>query len=71
MESVIFTPLADFSDADLRSAYCVGLNYTLKPGNDALANKVEEWLAAGKVRLGAADGTKAGNAKLSGTGTVT
>jgi len=68
-----FTPLKDFHDADLRSHYCVGLSYTVRPGNDKLAKKVEAWLADGKVRLGAPDaaaGPQAGSARVSGTGTV-
>lgn len=68
--NVTFTPLKDFADKDLNSAYCIGLNYTLRPENEKLAAKVEEWLEAGLVRLGAADGSPASESRVKGTGTV-
>lgn len=66
-----FTPLVDFFDNDLRSAYVVGMNYQVRDQgglDDAqkpilisaertlLHRKVLEWVEAGKVRLGTADG---------------
>jgi hypothetical protein len=65
-----FTPLKDFHDADLRSDYCVGCNYTVRPGNAALAEKVEAWVTDGKVRIGNADNSKAGEARITGAGKV-
>lgn len=66
-----FTPLKDFTDEDLRSTYCVGLNYTVKPGNERLAAKVAEWAAKGLVRQGTAGTGTAAEAKVTGRGTVT
>ena len=67
-----FTPLKNFFDEDLRSSYCVGLNYTVRPGDDLLAIKVEEWLKADMVREGTASATEpaAGEAKVTGVGKV-
>lgn len=65
-----FTPLETFRDEDLRSDYVVGFNYTIRPGNARLAEKVSEWLEAGKVRLGTADGTDSARAAVKGTGFV-
>lgn len=70
METVNFTPLIDFADAELESAYLKGFNYTIRPGNERLSKKVSEWLKAGKVRLGTADGTESAQAAVRGTGTV-
>lgn len=69
-DPVSFTPLESFSDEDLRSAYVVGFNYTVRPGNERLAKKVSEWLEAGKVRLGTADGTNSARASVKGSGFV-
>lgn len=81
----MFTPLKDFADKELRSAYCVGLNYTVRdhvpsaevPGNKfvkaedtLLGKKLKQWLEAGLVRLGAADGSPASESRVKGTGTV-
>lgn len=65
-----FTPIKNFSDADLCSDYCVGLNYTVRPGNEKLAKKFEKWLAAGLVRAGKADGSELAIARISGSGNV-
>lgn len=80
-----FTPLKNFRDEDLRSDYCVGLNYRVKarPANPAdpddkgtpvektpLYAKLQQWLAEGKVRLGTADGAPDASAKVAGRGTV-
>jgi len=57
---VQFTPLVNFFDEELGSAYCVGLNYTVRaqPGVPAeqtlLHAKVRLWVIEGKVRLGGA-----------------
>ena len=67
-----FTPLKNFHDDDLRSDYCVGLSYTVRPGNERLATKVEKWLAEGKVRVGNADNIpQPGAASVKGIGKVT
>ena len=80
-----FTPLKDFSDSDLRSHYCVGLNYTIRdhqpdpnfPGDvfvaaeeTLLGKKVKQWIDEGKVRLGVADIPGDGS-RVSGAGSVT
>lgn len=65
-----FTPTQDFNDEDLRSSYIKGLNYTVRPGNDLLAAKVEQWIKDGKVRKGTADNSQPGAASMKGTGTV-
>ncbi len=67
---VRFTPLDDFIDADLKSAYCVGLNYTVRDGNDLLSAKVQEWLSEGKVRLATESENPAGKAVVGGAGVV-
>lgn len=67
---VKFTPLSDFYDEDLRSLYCAGLNYSVRPGNAKLAAKVDVWIAEKKVRLGTADGGEVAKATVKGTGEV-
>ena len=69
-ENVSFTPLENFRDADLRSEYLVGFNYTIRPGNEKLAAKVAGWVKEGKVRLGTADGAISAEARVRGSGTV-
>lgn len=69
-QPVVFHPLVDFSDQDLRSAYLVGYSYTVRPGNDFLAAKVAKWLEEGKVRVGPPKNAETAPAKVSGTGTV-
>lgn len=69
-DNVNFTPLQDFHDEDLRSSYCVGLNYTIRPGNDLLAAKVATWLEEGKVVLGTAEGSDTARSEVSGAGIV-
>lgn len=65
-----FTPLKDFTSEELRSVYCAGLSYTIRPGNKKLAELVQVWLKEGKVRLGPPD-VPMESAKVSGEGTVT
>lgn len=65
-----FTPLEDFIDAELKSAYCVGLNYTVRPGDNLLAVKVEQWLSEGKVLLATESENPAGKAAIGGAGAV-
>lgn len=67
---VNFTPLKNFHDTDLRSDYLVGLNYTVREGNERLTAKLDDWLAEGKVRLGVAGDTKAGESRIKGAGSV-
>jgi hypothetical protein len=40
-----------FFDQELRSDYMVGLVYTLRPGNELLADKVSRWIALGVVEV--------------------
>lgn len=65
-----FTPNKDFHDDELRSDYCVGLSYTVRPGNDVLAGKVADWLAEGLVRAGAPDTPKPNEASVKGAGKI-
>lgn len=50
-----FTPLKEFTCKETGSVYVPGLSYHVLEGNAALAARVEKWIAAGKVRLGAPD----------------
>jgi hypothetical protein len=65
-----FTPLQDFFCEELRSQYCVGLSYTVRPKpadpdipgdketpkeQTVLGKLLPKWIAEGKVRLGAPD----------------
>lgn len=65
-----FTPLEDFFSEELKSQYCVGLSYTVRPGNAKLAALVPKWISEGKVRQGGPDGP-APIARVSGVGKVT
>lgn len=64
-----FTPLKDFYDEDLRSCYCVGLNYRVRPGDAVLIQKLPQWVEAGMVRPGTADAPIAA-AAVKGAGQV-
>lgn len=49
-----FYPLTAFKwfhEDRLIAHYQPGLSYTVRPGNDLLAGKVQEWVAEGKVSL--------------------
>lgn len=68
-----FTPLEDFHDPDLRSDYCAGLTYTVRPGNTALAAKVEKWLTEGRVQVVGGEqkaDAVAGDSAVHGIGTI-
>ena len=65
-----FTPIKNFTDADLRSEYLVGYTYTVRPDNARLLAKVDEWRAAGLVAIGTAAEQPSSPAKLRGAGTV-
>lgn len=65
-----FTPLKDFRDEELRSVYCVGLSYTVRPGDELLAQKLPGWIEQGLVRLGAPDSPQPTAARISGGGDV-
>lgn len=44
-----FTPLQDFSSAELQSFYLVGLNYTVRADCELLDTFIDGWLAEGKI----------------------
>lgn len=68
-DALKFTPLVSFYDDDLKSHYCDGLTYTVRPGNEVLAGKVRDWLDSGKVRI--VDAAELGPvARLSGRGSI-
>jgi hypothetical protein len=50
-----FTPLVDFSwpgtRPSERSSYMAGMTYTIWPGNDSLAARVDEWVLRGMVAI--------------------
>ncbi len=48
----VFRALETFTCAVLLNCeYCEGLTYTVREGNEALAERVEGWLAEGLVEL--------------------
>lgn len=47
-----FTALKDFWDEELKSQYCEGLSYTVRPKDDLLRSKIQGWLDEGKIVLG-------------------
>lgn len=61
-----FTPLEDFFSDELQSQYCAGQNYTVRPGNDRLAELVAAWAAVSRVSIVAG-----GSGKVSAKGKVT
>jgi hypothetical protein len=65
-----FTPLKNFFSEELKSQYCVGLSYTVKPDKDhaKLAALVPKWIKQGLVRPGAPD--LAASEKVTGSGEV-
>lgn len=65
-----FTALQDFWCEELKSQYTKGMTYTVRAGNDRLAQFVTKWLAAGKVTLGAAAVAATTDAEVRGSGTV-
>lgn len=65
-----FTPLKNFKDEDLRSEYVRGLTYTVRPGNEVLAAKVQAWLLEGKVAIGEAPSQPANPARIKGKAKV-
>lgn len=46
-----FRALQDFISPELRSEYLAGLIYTVRPGNEILADAVPKWVAARVVEL--------------------
>ena len=65
-----FTPTEHFWSESMRSQYCTGLKYTIKPGLDKLAGEVEKWLADGKVVLIDPSAPKGAEARIFGAGMV-
>lgn len=46
-----FKPLVDFDCPELRSSYVSGLEYTVRSGDDKLAELVKLWLIDGKIKV--------------------
>ena len=46
-----FSPLSTFECPEMRSTYIVDQIYYLRKGNKRLKAKLEEWLAAGTVKI--------------------
>jgi hypothetical protein len=67
-----FTPNKDFFSNELQSQYCVGLSYTVKDdaAHTKLAALLPQWIAEGKVRVGAPTETDNAKHHISGTGEV-
>lgn len=63
-----FTVLEDFFSKELKSQYCKGLSYNVRPADAVLAELVPQWVEEGKVRLGGVDTPPAG--KNNGAGNV-
>jgi len=63
-----FTPLKNFFSPELKSEYCLGLSYTVRPGNELLASLLPEWVDSGLVKLGGPDVQP--TEKISGSGNV-
>lgn len=64
-----FVPLVNFDDADLRSSYVAGLSYSVREGNDLLAEKVSQWVDEKRVRI-VTNRRPVGEAVVQGTGKV-
>ena len=65
-----FTPKENFFCADLASHYLVGLQYTVRPGNETLSKFAQQWLAEGKIEVVTEDPSDQPLAKLGGHGSV-
>ncbi len=46
-----FVPTRDFVEAELESVYMKGYMYSLREGNEKLAEFVEEWTKSGLVKI--------------------
>lgn len=66
-----FAPQEDFEDEATGTMLCVGLTYTVKPGNDALAAKVRKWVNEGKVVVVPENDARNAKASVRGAGVVT
>lgn len=65
-----FVPLKDFADPELGSAYCAGLTYTVRAGNDMLAEKVSVWQQLGLIQVESVPQQSPTDATLRGQGVV-
>lgn len=61
-----FVALTDFYSDELKSQYCKGLTYTIRPDNNALAVQAKRWANDGKIL-----DTVVAQKILRGQGTVT
>lgn len=46
-----FVAKIDFFSEELQSAYCIGLGYQVREGNNVLADLVPQWEADGKIEI--------------------
>ena len=65
-----FRALVDFRCDELNCPYTEGLTYTVRVGNDALGERVEQWVADGIAEWTHDEDGPAFGAVLSGAGTV-
>ena len=65
-----FRALVDFRCDELNCPYAEGLTYTVRVGNDALAERVERWVAVGKAEWIHKENGAPSAASVSGVGTV-
>lgn len=68
-----FWPVKDFKwfhNDRLRAHYVPGLSYRVRPGDGDLAEKLQEWIAEGKVSLTPPDNATGAGAGMSGEAEV-
>ncbi len=62
-----FVALKTFFSSEFKSEYVEGLTYTIRPGNDKLAELATKWAEEGKIAFGGI----VTEGKVGGTGDVT
>lgn len=67
---VHFAPTKDFFSKEFGSMYCHDYIYTVRPGNEKLANTVQQWVRENKVYLVKSKGLQAQVAHAEGIGEV-
>jgi hypothetical protein len=59
-----FRALEEFFSPEMRSQYCAGMIYSIRPQDALLMNEASNWLNEGKIEIIEAE------SKISGTGKV-
>ena len=59
-----FRALEDFFSTEMKSQYCAGMLYTIRPQDVVLGNESAKWLSEGKIEIVNAE------SKVTGTGQV-